>query len=398
LTDAQIKALKPRLVRYLVTDGSGLAIEVLPSGRLSWLYRYRFNGNPEKVVIGPYPEVTLKSARQKRTELATLLTDGKSPAQEKKLARLGSTLQPTVREFSERWFKEVAIRDRKDAGPPRRYLENEIYPALGSKLLKDVSAEAVQAIVFRKRDHGSPSAAAAIRNQIKRIFDYAIVCGVASTNPALATPTRFITSKKSRKRALKPDEIRVYLQTLYQSNIRRQFKLGLHLILLTLVRKSELLFAKWKDVDLDAGEWTIPPENSKTGEEHIVYLSTEAAELFREMKVLSGGSEWVMPGRGTITKPFSTNALNMALNGINLPLEPFTIHDLRRTGATLLNEKGYSSDVVEKALNHKMAGVRGIYNRAEYATQRKDMLQFWGSFVAGLASEKKVLIGNFMRA
>jgi integrase len=397
LTDAQIKGLKPKAVRYLVTDGRVLAIEALPSGRLSWLYRYRFNRKPEKVFIGGYPDISLKAARQKRDEFATMLASGKSPAQFKKLSRQGASSDPTVKEFGERWFREVACRDRKDTSHPRRYLENEIYPTLGSQLIKDVTAEAVQGIVFRKRDHGSPAAAAAIRNQIKRVFDYAIVCGVAASNPALATPTRFITGKKSRKRALKPDEIRVYLQTLYRSNVRRQFKLGLHLILLTLVRKSELLFAKWKDVDLEGGEWTIPAENTKTGEEHTVYVSREAAELFCELKMLAGGSEWVMPGRGTITKPFSASALNTALHGVNLPLEQFTIHDLRRTGATLLNEKGYSSDIVEKALNHKMTGVRGIYNRAEYAAQRKEMLQFWGSYVAGLATEKRVLVGNFSR-
>jgi len=398
LTDARIKALKPGPVRRLVTDGNGLAVEVLPSGRLSWLYRYRFNGRPEKVFIGSYPEISLQGARLERAKYAVMLAEGKSPAQEKKLARTATTRQPTVEEFGERWFKEVASRDRKDTTHPRRYLDNEIYPFLGSKPISEVTAEAVQGIIFRKRDHGSPAAAAAIRGQVKRIWDYAIVCGVAATNPALATPTRFVCEKKSRKRALKPDEIRVYLQTLYRSNVRRQFKLGLHLILLTLVRKSELLLAKWKDVDLEAGEWSIPAENSKTDEEHIVYLSIEAVELFRELNLLSGGSDWVMPGRGSITKPFSANALNVALKGLNFALEQFTIHDLRRTGATLLNEKGYSSDVVEKALNHKMPGVRGIYNRAEYAPQRKEMLQFWGSYVAGLASEKKVLVGNFLRA
>ena len=80
LTDAQIKSLKPKAVRYLVTDGRGLAIEVLPSGRLSWLYRYRFNRKPEKVFIGGYPDISLKAARQKRDEFATMLASGKSPA------------------------------------------------------------------------------------------------------------------------------------------------------------------------------------------------------------------------------------------------------------------------------------------------------------------------------
>jgi integrase len=150
---------------------------------------------------------------------------------------------------------------------------------------------------------------------------------VADTNPAVALPVRFITKARPRTRALSPDEIRAYLQTLYQSGIRRQFKLALHLILLTLVRKSELLLAQWPHVDFDASEWHIPEQNSKTGKPHIVYLSRQAAELFRELKTLAGTSEWVLPGRSGLQKPFAHNALNKALNGVNFPIDPFTVHD-----------------------------------------------------------------------
>jgi integrase len=192
----------------------------------------------------------------------------------------------------------------------------------------------VQAIVFRKRDNGRPASAAAIRNLVKRIFDYAVVCGVALTNPALATPMRFITTARPRTRALSPEEIEAYIRTLYRSNIRRQFKLAFHIILLTLVRKSELLLAKWRDVHFGSGEWEIPEENSKTGKPHIVYMSRLVIEMFSELKALAGDSELVLLSRSSLAKPFAKNALNQALQGVNFPIEPFTIHDLRRTGST----------------------------------------------------------------
>jgi integrase len=218
---------------------------------------------------------------------------------------------------------------------------------------------------------------------------------VAETNPAAALPVRFITKARPRTRALSPDEIRIYLSTLYGSGIRRQFKLALHLILLTLVRKSELLQAKWSDVDLENREWGIPEANSKTGTPHIVYLSSHAADLLRELRSLAGESVWVLPGRSGPEKPFAHNALNKALDGLNCPIAPFTVHDLRRTGSTRLHEAGFNSDVIEKALNHTIGGVRGVYNRAEYADQRRSMLQFWASYVDDLLSERKLLIGNF---
>jgi len=395
LTDAAIKALKPRSIRYYVTDGRGLCLEVFPAGGMAWRYRYRLNGKAEKVALGKYPEITLKTARQKRDELASMVACGHSPASQKQLAKVALASAATMREFGERYFKDVVSQNVKEPYNLRRCLDREIYPVLGAKRLRDITAAEIQAIVFRKRDNGRPAAAAAIRNLLKRIFDYALVCGVVITNPTLATPMRFITKVRPKTRALSPVEITTYIQTLYRSNIRRQFKLALHIILLTLARKSELLFAKWRDVDFDSCEWQIPQENSKTGQPHIVYMSRQVVELFRELKALAGASEWVLPSRSSLTQPFAKNALNQALEGVNFPIAPFTIHDLRRTGATSLHEKGYSSDVVEKALNHTVGGVRGVYNRAEYSEQRKEMLQFWADYVEALASEKKDSVGNF---
>ena len=279
LTDVAINALKPRTVRYYVTDGRGLCLEVFPTGGLSWRYRYRLNGKAEKVALGKYPEMTLKAARRKRDELASMVASGQSPATQKQHMKVAIANAATIREFGERYYKEVVLRDVNDPRNLRRWLDKEIYPVLGSKLLRDVTAADVQAIVFRKRDNGSPASAGAIRNLIKRIFDYAVVCGVALRIPALATPMRFITRARPRTRPLSAEEIGAYIQTLYRSNIRRQFKLAFHIILLTLIRKSELLFAKWRDLNLDSGEWQIPEENSKTGEPHIIYCRARSSDV-----------------------------------------------------------------------------------------------------------------------
>ncbi len=392
LTDVAIKALKPREIRFYVSDGRGLYLEIFPTGRRAWRYRYRLNGKAEKVAIGKYPELTLKAARQKRDELAAMVANDQSPARQKQLTKIEVASATTMRKFGERYYSEVVLPNVKDPKNLRRWLDKEIYPVLGKKSLRDITSADVQAIVFRKRDNGRPASAGAIRNLLKRIFDYAIVCNVALTNPTLATPMRFITKARPRTRALSPDEIKTYLQTLYRSNIRRQFKLALHIILLTLVRKSELLFAKWTDVDFAAGEWQIPQENSKTRQPHIVYMPRQVAEMFHELRALAGGSEWVLPSRSSLKEPFAKNALNQALEGVNFPIEPFTIHDLRRTGSTRLHEQGYPSDVVEKALNHTIGGVRGVYNRAEYGEQRKHMLQFWADYVETLANENRSIL------
>ena len=147
--------------------------------------------------------------------------------------------------------------------------------------------------------------------------------------------------------------------------------------------------------ELETGEWLIPEENAKTGKPHIVYLSTQVAEMFRELKALAGDSELVLPGRGSLIRPFAKNALNKALEGLTFDMDPLTIHDLRRTGATLLTENGFNKDVIEKALSHEAEGIRAVYIVAEFAEQRKKMLQWWADYVDCIVNESKVIVGNF---
>jgi integrase len=362
---------------------------------VSWLYRYRLNGCYEKVTLGRYPDLTLKAARAKRDDLAAQVADGKSPAQAIKKAKNGRANDPTLREFGERYFQEQVVRNWKNPANIRRYLDNEIYPALGDKLLKDITALDVQALVYRKRDNGRVAAAMQLRGVMKQIFDYALEVQQVTMNPAAMVATRYIGKSRKRSRVLTPQEIRLYLRTIYQSNIRRQFKLALHMILLTLTRKSEMLHARWQHVNFDMGEWLIPEENAKTGKPHIVYISSQVAAMLQELKALAGGSELVLPGRSSLKKPFAANALNQALEGISFDMDPMTIHDLRRTGATLLTENGFNRDVIEKALGHEKQGIRAVYILAEHAAERKKMLQWWADYVDAIVNESKVIVGNF---
>lgn len=395
LTDTALRALKPRDKPYTVADERGLYVEVFPTGGVVWRFRYRLNAKQEKLTLGKYPALTLKNARLKRDEAAQSAAMGKSPAQQKQLAKAVAAGATTVADFGERFFREVVAKDRKDVTQPRRYFDKSVVPSIGNKTLSEVTTDDVRSIIWKKKEEGFDAAAGEVRGLLKRLFDYAITNGLATTNPVLALPMRHVHKAKSRDRALSSDEIRIFLKAAFESNIRRQFKFALHLILLTMVRKSELLLARWEHVDFENAEWHIPVEHSKTGKAHIVFLSTQAVALFRALKSLAGGSALVLPGRGSLTKTFAANSINqalkVALQGQEIPA--FTVHDLRRTASTTLHEKGWSSDVVEKALNHTIGGVRGVYNRAEYSEQRREMLQFWAGHV-----EQMVLSGDATQA
>ena len=248
LTDTALKALKPREKVFTVADDRGLYVEVFPTGGVVWRYRYRLNGKLEKLTLGKYPALTLKNARIKRDEAAQAAAMGTSPAEQKQLAKVAAADATTVAEFGERFFREIVAKDRADLTMPRRYFDKAIVPAIGAKPVRDVTTEDVRAIIWRKKDEGFDAAAGQIRGVLKRLFDYATTAGLVTTNPVLALPMRHVHKAKARERALSPEEIKSFLRAAFESNIRRQFKIGLHLILLTMVRKSELLLARWAQV------------------------------------------------------------------------------------------------------------------------------------------------------
>lgn len=390
LSVAGIRALTPKQKIYQVTDGWGLVLEACPSGLMRWCFRFRDKGKPAKITLGHYPEMSLTDARIRRDELRVALRTGISPADERRERMRAATCGLTVKEFAERYLREYAPLVRKEVDMVRRYLERDIYPALGNMLMTAVKPEHIRDIVFARRDAGHGQAAVAIRNLLKRVWDYAIVCGVVTVNPTHAIPIKFIAHAQARTRALSEPEIALFLSALNRAGMRTNLKTALQLILLTLTRKSELRLARWEDIDLQRGEWEIPPEHSKTGVGQIVYLPRQARELLERLCPTDERVGCVFPALGSDgSTAIAPSTLNKALESVQQGMVHFTVHDLRRTGATRLSEMGFNSDWIEKALNHKLRGVRGVYNRAEYAAQRSEMLQAWADCLDSLRDSSK---------
>lgn len=380
LTDTQLKRAKPRQKPYELADGNGLVAEVMPSGAIAWRYRYRLNGRREKVSIGKYPAVSLAKARAKAAEFAVKVAAGDSPMREKKAAKLAARTPHILEDFARLWLTEAVEKSRKDAKQIKRYLEKDIFPALGRKHMSEVSPADVLALTDRIKARGSEQSALLVRNILKRLYAYAAGRQITDKNPAAAIQARYIAQQKARDRALSKDEIGDILRTVYRSSMKTVNKIALHLLLITMVRKTELTEARWEHLDLERGEWHIP--ETKNGKPHIVYLSEQAKKLFEELRAMAGDSPYVMPSRSNPAKPISDSTLNHALDALGISTaRGFVIHDLRRTASTHLHEAGFSSDVIEKAMNHTIQGVRGVYNRAEYAEPRRQMLQQWADMV-----------------
>ena len=398
-TDREIQNLKPQEKRYSVKDklNNGLFVEVWDSGTKTWHYRYSLNGKQERLVIGRYPDLSLKEARQVRDESASLVAKGISPKKDK--AKPKSIL---FKDYGERYLNEVIRKERKDPYNMVLYLNNDIYPMMGSIPLDQVSIEDIRRTIWRKKEQGYDAAANQVRGLLKRMFDYAMTLGLVPFNPVLAIPSRHIHKAKPRDRYLSTNEIRTYYTTLLNSRIYRPRKLGLLLSLLTLVRKSELLKAKWEYIDFDKRIWLIPETkaDSATGHsrEMVVYMSDQVIEIFRELKTIAGDEPYVFVGRQSGTH-ISHNAFNTAQKAALAltDLPPFTVHDLRRTASTHLNEQGFHSDAIEACLNHIMRGVRGVYNKATYEKERTDIMEKWSNYIFSVIYEPNLIFFNQVR-
>jgi integrase len=431
LTDTRLRTLKPREKAYQEADEGGLFVQVLPGGSKPWRLRYRLAGKQEKVTLGEYPTYSLAEARAWRDDCKALAGRGLSPmalkrgdpipddaspagrelaqafirdwclqAREKAKAKQeAAKLEDTVEAFAWRWYREVAEPANSNPRNIKRVLEKDVIPAIGGRQLADVTVTDVLAITDRIKARGADQAALQTRNVLKRLFAYAIAREKVTANPAAAVEAKFIAQARSRDVALSPDEVGRLLRGIYQSSMKRSHKLALHLLILCMVRKSELIEARWEEIDFDKAEWSIPGERMKKDKPHLVPLSRQAVAMFEELKPLASGSEWVFPSRNTLSKPVAHSTLNVAVRSLDLDVRDFVIHDFRRTASTHLHEAGFNSDWIEKALAHETKGIRGVYNRAQYADQRREMLQWWADFVDSQIEEgRKVIIGRFGKA
>jgi integrase len=268
-------------------------------------------------------------------------------------------------------------------------IDRDILPTFRNRLLTEIQPKDLRAFCSKVKERGAPAPAVQIRDIVKQVYVYAIAHGEKVINPADSVGPSTIATFVPKDRALSPLEIRLMVQPMESVATYPTIKLALRLILLTLVRKSELIQATWDEVDFESKTWTIPKHRMKGRNPHVVYLSRQALDIFVTLYACAAGSKFVFPSRYDPQRCMSNATLNRVTHLVaeaaktkGLPLQPFIVHDLRRTGSTLLNEIGFNRDWIEKCLAHEDGrSSRSVYNKAEYAEQRRHMLHEWANMV-----------------
>lgn len=400
LTDAKLKSLKSQDKLYKIADRDGMYVVVQPSGAIVFRYDYRLNGRRETLTIGRYgaADLSLARAREKLVDAKRAIAEGLSPAHEKQREKRRLKEAKSFGEFGERWLQEAKMADSTRA-MRRAVYERDILPTFRNRLLTEISPNDLRAICAKVKERGAPATAVHVRDIVKLVYAFAILHGEKVPNPADEVGPASIATFVPKDRSLSPAEIRIMLRQLEHVPTLPTIRLGMKLFLLTMVRKSELQDATWDEVDFENAVWSIPKERMKRSKAHNVYLTQQAMDILIALKTCAGNSKYLLPSRYDADAPMSRATFNRVTTAVvvrakkeGLPLEPFTVHDMRRTGSTLLNELGFNSDWIEKCLAHEDGrSSRGIYNKAEYEHQRRHMMQEWANLVdAWVAGQKYV--------
>ena len=383
LTELGIKKSKSGKKEKKLYDGQGLYLLLHPNGSKYWRVKYRFLGKEKVLALGVWSKVSLTDARTMRNEAKIILKSGQDPNLVKQNILINKQVDQlnTFKAVAEEWLlmkeKEWKQNNFQDV---KRAIENHLYPDLGHRPLSEITSAELLSVLKKIEGQGKYEATSRARQKCEAIFRYANLSQRCENNPASNLKGTLISPKKKKFNALNPEELPEFLIKLNEYDGSIITKLALRLVLYTLARTAEIRFATWNEFDLESSEplWRVPKERMKMGIEHHVPLSSQALGVINQVRKYSEGNHYVFHQINNPNKPMSENTMLYAIYRMGYRTDA-TVHGFRATMSTLLNEKEYNADVIERLLSHQEKNkVRDSYNRAEYLPQRRKLLQWLG--------------------
>lgn len=405
LSDAEIRATRPGEKVKRLADGTvrGLYLEVRPNGGKSWVLRWERQGKANSIGLGPYPERTLAEARRVAMEKRRLLLDGLDPAEEKRRERQAARKESEVERAT---FEAIALEWYKGMLPTwrprhsetvRQRLNDYLLPRLGSLPVAEVTPpillEALQPLV----NTGRLDVAHKTKIIAGQILRYAMARGLVLFDASASLRGALPPKPRSNRHAhvLAPKDVAGLMRAIYSYQGDYVTIVALRLTPLLLLRPGELRSILWKEVDLDAAELRLESDPTeldlrkdgrKLHKGLVVPLPTQAVELLRSLKPLTGHCKFVFPSArtrhgGKYERPMSENTVAAALAALGYAGRQ-TPHGFRHMASTWLNEQGWPADAVERQLSHEPKdSVRATYNQAQLLPVRREMLQAWADYL-----------------
>lgn len=376
------------------SDGDGLTFTLSAAGTAAWILRYRHGGKAKELTLGRYPDMGLAKAREiaaeRRVAIRLGADVGAEKQRQKQSDKLAATLAKigTVKTLYDDWYLREIEGRRKAPEQVAGIFALHILPAIANRQVADIRPADIDALLRPLSDRGVFRTAAKVLQFVKSLFNYAMKRHLIEANPAAPYGWRDIGGKTGpRSRVLSRAELVKLFEAMRTTpNFPAHSAAALKLLLATGVRKMELLQATWDEFDLQAGEWHIPARRTKTEAAIRIPLAPWAVAILKEQEGRRF-NDYVFPVQrmapGKVTGYMGETTLNHALYSLQSDLEPFTVHDLRRTTRTHLAALGVVPHIAEMCLNHKPAkGIEAVYNVHDYFEERRAALNALAALLA----------------
>jgi integrase len=387
LTDLAARRAAAKDKDYKLAAEKGLYLLVKANGAKYWRMKYRFAGKEKTLSFGVYPEVTMAEATEKRDAARKFIRDGIDPSMEKKKAKLqrhtdsNNSFEALAREWIALKAKTWAPRHTERV---TRSLELDIFPFIGNIPISQIDSPLLRTVLRPIENRGALEIAARVRQRCSTVFRYAMVLGACTTDPA--DPLKVVMQPPVRTHfpALTAEEMPAFLQKIKHYNCTLQTRIAIRLLMLTFVRTSDLIEARWDEIDYDAQLWSIPATRMKEKRAHFIPLPTQAIESLHQLQSVTGRCGIIFPKRGSSREPMSNSTILRVIERIGYK-GLMTGHGFRTVASSTLNESGlFDFDAIERQLSHKDKDeVRAAYNRAKYIDERRRMMQWWADTVEG---------------
>jgi integrase len=379
LTELTIRQLAPKgKARVEVWDERlpGFGIRVSPAGTKSFLLLYRLGGRKRRITLGRYPILSLADARRLALSALKEVAHGIDPQPE----RLSEhSFEWVVSEF----IRSHCMRHNRESTTREieRVLRVRFISAWHDRDIREIKKADVVAVLERVLQAGTPSAANHAYASARRLFNWCVERGLLDVSPCakLQRPA----SEQSRERTLSDEELAAIWRAC--ETVGYPYSQIVRLLILTMQRRSEVVGACWREFDLGQGLWTIPAARTKTNKTHVLPLSSSAMSVITTTLKLN--DRFVFPARGNSDRTFSGfTKLKRRLDAAS-GVDEWTLHDLRRTGATTMARLDIAPHVIERILNHStgtLGGIAGIYNRFKYLPEMRGGLERWAQHIEQL--------------
>ena len=386
LTDTAIRKAKPSDKPLKMSDGGGLYLLLRPDGARWWRWDYRrpVTGKRNTLSLGTYPDTGLADARERHVEARKVLAAGIDPGEQRK-AQKTATLERAANTFGAVGDELLTMRAKqlhpRTAARERRFVAQDL-AGIADIPVADVTAPALLAVLRKVEARGAIETAHRALAAASMVFRYAIRTGKAKHNPAVDLKGALAAPETTHFASVTdPEKIGPLLRALWGYDGSLPVVAALKLAPMFFVRPGELRAARWVDVDLDAAEWRYTA--TKTDTPHVVPLASQAVEILRDLKPLTGRGEYVFPSERGRDRSMSNNTINAALRRLGYGADQMTGHGFRAMARTVLDEVlGFRPDFIEHQLAHAVRDPLGrAYNRTAHLPERKKMMQAWADYL-----------------